>query len=285
MPDLIAQGEEAQQRWRRTLPGRAAGGAGPRGRRVGGALGPARLAAARRGGLAGRAAEGQALPQGRNPVYFRGQEAAEFSLQPGEHFVIGQTTFTLADQRVNVAADAPQPVQQQSFSSQYLKQVQFRNPDHRIEVLSRLPEVIWGDRGPSELFVRLVSMLLAGVPRADAAAVVAAEPEPSASPPARSRVHVLHWDQRLVIGGDFQPSQRLIFEALRQRQSVLHVWRGKRAVAGPAFHRARQLRLGLLHAGARQGLRRAGGSTWPGGSTSSGPGCPAPPTPTISART
>ena len=39
-------------------------------------------------------------------------------------------------------------------------------------------------------------------------------------------VHVLHWDQRLLTAGDFQPSQRLIVEALRQRQSVLHVWTG-----------------------------------------------------------
>ena len=101
-----------------------------------------------------------------------GKEVDRFSIQPGDHFVIGQTSFTLADQRVNITADAPQPVQQQSFSAQYLRQVQFRNPDYRIEVLSRLPDVISGAAGDAELVVRLVSMLLAGVPRADAAAVV-----------------------------------------------------------------------------------------------------------------
>ena len=108
-------------------------------------------------------------------MFLRGIEVDRCAIEPGEHFVIGQTTFTLADQQVNVTADAPAPVQQQSFSSQYLKQVHFRNPDHRIEVLSRLPDVISGAAGDQELFVRLVSMLLAGVPRADAAAVVAVE--------------------------------------------------------------------------------------------------------------
>ena len=44
-------------------------------------------------------------------------------------------------------------------------------------MLSRLPDVISGAAGDQELFVRLVSMLLAGVPRADAAAVVAVEGE------------------------------------------------------------------------------------------------------------
>lgn len=183
------------------------------------------------------------LPDARNAVFLRGIEVDRCTIRPGEHFVIGQTNFTLADQQVNVTADAPVPMQQQSFSSQYLKQVHFRNPDHRIEVLSRLPDVISGAAGDQELFVRLVSMLLAGVPRADAAAVVAVETEEgergrggdkensddttsprlpvSSSPPL-----VLHWDQRLAIAGDFRPSQSLILESLRQRQSVLHVWRG-----------------------------------------------------------
>ena len=115
------------------------------------------------------------LPDAKNPVFLGGKENDCFEISPGEHFVVGQTTFTLADQQVDVSIDQPAPVQQQSFSAQYLKGVQFRNPDHRIEVLSRLPDVISGAAGDKELFVRLVSMLLAGVPRADAAAVVAAE--------------------------------------------------------------------------------------------------------------
>ena len=215
------------------------------------------------------------LPNARNPIFLLGKEVDRFTIQPGDHFVIGQTSFTLADQRVNITADAPQPVQQQSFSAQYLRQVQFRNPDYRIEVLSRLPDVISGAAGDEELVVRLVSMLLAGVPRADAAAVVTvdsgqwtvdsgqwaagsgqeaetfspgscAESPPTENEEAqrtkdeeydearmmndsdkdRPPVRILHWDQRLVINSDFQPSQGLILESLRQRQSVLHVWRG-----------------------------------------------------------
>lgn len=175
MPDLIAQGIEAQQRWRRMLPegepivlGRLGGvWAVPWDHHV--SRRHARLL------WNGRALEVARLPDARNPLFLRGKEVDRCTLAPGEHFVIGQTTFTLADQQVNVTTDAPAPVQQQSFSSQYLKQVQFRNPDHRIEVLSRLPDVISGATGDQELFVRLVSMLLAGVLRADAAAVVAVE--------------------------------------------------------------------------------------------------------------
>ena len=230
MADLIAQGEQSQQRWRRGLPegepfvlGRSAGvWAVPWDQHV------SRRHAELR--WTGRQLEVRQLAGVRNPIFFRGREAAQFVLQPGEHFVIGHTTFTLSDQRVHVSGDAPQPVQQQSFSSQYLKQVRFRNPDYRIEVLSRLPEVISGATGPDELCVRLVTMLLAGLPRAETAAVVAMEPSETTAA-ARPRVSVLHWDRRLATGGDFQPSQRLISEALRQRQGVLHVWHG----AEPSF--------------------------------------------------
>ena len=178
MPDLIAQGIEAQQRWRRPLPegqpvvlGRAAGvWAVPWDHQV--SRRHVRLR------WNGQRLEVVRLSEARNPVFLLGKEENWFTITPGEHFVIGQTTFTLADQRVSIEADAPEPVQQQSFSAQYLKQVQFRNPDHRIEVLCRLPDVISGAAGDTELFVRLVSMLLAGVPRADAAAVVAVEQKP-----------------------------------------------------------------------------------------------------------
>ncbi len=248
MPDLIAQGEEPQQRWRRPLGVGQSVLLAPSG--AGWAV-PWDAQVSRRHVRIcwnGRRLEVRREPEARNPVYLRGQESDRFELQPGEHFVIGQTTFTLADQRVTLTATAPRPVQQQSFSAQYLRQVPFRNPDRRIEVLSRLPEVISGAAGDYELFVRLVTMLLAGVPRAQAAAVVAvadvardrtddfevaAAPRVFEGPPddlqqagPAEGVRVLHWDQRLAVGSDFHPSQGLIVEAVRSGQSVLHVWRG-----------------------------------------------------------
>ncbi|MEN6557618.1 MAG: FHA domain-containing protein, partial [Thermoguttaceae bacterium] len=238
MPDLIAQGPEPQQRWRRTLP---EGEAVVLGRQSGAWAAPWDGLISRRHARVcwnGRRLEVERLAEARNPLFLRGREVDRCTLKPGEHFVLGQTTFTLADQQVSVATDAPPPVQQQSFSAQYLKGVSFRNPDHRIEVLSRLPEVIAGAAGDHELFVRLVSMLLAGVPRADAAAVVAAEVESEEArveDAGRLAPRVLHWDQRLAVAADFRPSQGLILESLRQGQSVLQVWRGADLPGNDAF--------------------------------------------------
>lgn len=235
MADLIAQGDEAQHRWRRALP---EGEAVVLGRTAEVWAVPwdphvsRRHAALRwRGGRL----EVTALAEAQNPIYFRGKESARCALRPGEHFVIGGTSFTLVDQRVSIPAEAPQPAEQQRFSSQSLKQVQFRNPDHRIEVLSRLPDVISRATGDSELCVLLVSMILAGVPRADTAAVVAVEDNLDTNEDAPLPVHVLHWDQRLVTGGDFRPSRRLILEAVRQHESVLYVWQESEASAAQPF--------------------------------------------------
>lgn len=228
MPDLIAQGEEPQQRWRRTLPedetlllGRAAGvWATPWDSHI-----------SRRHveiALRGDRLHVDRIPTAQNPVFFQGKESDHFAVRPGQHFVIGNTTFTLVDQRVAVTANDPQLLRQQAYSSKYLKQLPFRNPDRRIEVLSRLPRVISGAAGDAELCVRLVSVVLAGVASAQTVAIVAVEGPLGQSADQRPPVQVLHWDQRLS-SGDFQPSQRLIVEALRQQESVLHVWTGAAA--------------------------------------------------------
>ncbi len=236
MADLIAQGEQSSQRWRRALPegdpvtlGRVAGNwAVPWDPHI----------SRRHAELVWNGSQLTVTQLGdvRNSLYFRGRPCDVVTLQPGEHFVIGETSFTLTVQRADVAADAPMPVQQQAFSSQYLKEIAFRNPDHRLEILSRLPEVISGATDDQELCVRLVSMLLAGVPRTETAAVVTTERDAAESRCDRPvDVRVLHWDQRRVAQDDFRPSERLILEATRQRQSILHVWEGTESNAPQPF--------------------------------------------------
>ncbi len=101
---------------------------------------------------------------------------------------------------------------------QYLQRMRFRNADQRIENLSRLPEVISSAGNDTELFVRLVNVLLSGVTTADAAAIVEVSSAESGG------VRILHWDQRRIATTPFQPSERLILEAVRRGESVLHVW-------------------------------------------------------------
>lgn len=283
MPDLIAQGPEPQYRWRRPL---RAGESFVLGRDAGAwsAEWDDRISR-KHAQLVWRSGRlrVQQLPTARNPIFVQGREAANFDIAPGEHFVIGRTTFTVLDEQVSISLQAPSPVEEQTFSSQYLRRISYHDADRRLEVLGRLPDLISGAANDDELCVRLVNLLLAGIPRASAVAVVALEkphavkliPEKlagekavpdtlaqekaareklarekgtgekgtgenlarlgavGAEPPAV--VQLLHWDRRLAIGGDFQPSRRLIVEAIQRREGVLHVWGGRAASGGPEF--------------------------------------------------
>jgi adenylate cyclase len=151
----------------------------------------------------------------RNPIFCGGEEANQLRLKPGESFVIGQTRFTLV-----IDPDQQQVLAERTVSARELQILPFRNASYRLDVLSRLPDVIAGASDESDLSERVVSMLLAGIPSAQAVALVAVE----SAAPEDSAVHVLHKESRLVLGGDFQPSRRLIRAAVRRQETVLHIW-------------------------------------------------------------
>jgi adenylate cyclase len=167
-----------------------------------------------------------------NPVFFNGKEKEEFTLSPGEHFVIGSTTITLADARAFASLDAPDPISQRSFSPEFLKKVVYRNADRRVDILNRLPDAISSAGNTDDLLIRIINLLISGIPTATSAGVVqiaGAELEgPELAGPelgqSESDIEVIHWDQRGFDGGDFQPSGTLIRQAIATSESVLHVW-------------------------------------------------------------
>src|SRR5262245_10868402 len=126
MPDLIAQGPQPEQRWRRKLE---SGARQIIGRQAAAWSTPWDDRVSRRhveivyehGRLQVETLEGA-----RNPVFFRGYKSDRFSLRPGDHFVIGQTTFSLVDERVNVSLDVPRPAGERTFTVDELHRQPFR---------------------------------------------------------------------------------------------------------------------------------------------------------------
>ena len=251
MPDLIAQGPQPPMRWRRKL---YAGAIHVLGRQAGSWSVPWDDRISRRhveieyvdGRLRVTALEGA-----RNPIFYRGHKTSDFQVRAGEHFVIGETTFTLVEERVHVSLDLPRPADERTFTLEELRRQPFRQADKRIDVLSRLPDIIGGSATDQELFVRLVNLLLGGIEPASAAAVVALKSatsgragegsgfgvqgsgaaaargqEPGSSDPRlkSDSVEVLHWDRRVLAGSEFRPSERLIRQAIESGQSVVHAW-------------------------------------------------------------
>ncbi|MEZ6096843.1 MAG: adenylate/guanylate cyclase domain-containing protein [Pirellulaceae bacterium] len=160
--------------------------------------------------------EVERLPSTANPIFFEGSEAGHFKVRPGQHFVIGQTRFTLVEGDAVATLDAPSPIHQRTFSDQFLRQLDYRDANQRLNVLNRLPEIIAGAADEEQLYDRLASVLLEGVPMANVVAIVEIDKD--------SEIDIRHWDCREEFSKAFSPSASLIRQAIANRETVLHVW-------------------------------------------------------------
>jgi adenylate cyclase len=233
MPELVAKGPAAHDTWRRAVPEGAVVRLG-RGPADGWAAPWDPQISREHVELVWRAGRlhVRSLESARNPVFHHGQAETSFALEVGDYFVIGGTTFQLAPDEAELAAgSSPSPREQQSFRPGDLRRVQFRDADHRLEVLSDLPKLIGESTSEEMLSIRLVRLLLAGVPHAEAVALVR---RATGGTDAAQGVEVVQWDRRRDASGRFQPSQRLIVAALDRGDSVLHVW-GQSRAADPNF--------------------------------------------------
>ena len=162
--ELIAQGREPQHRWRRRiLPDTTieVGRRATHGWSVDWDEQISRRHVAIT--LANNRLRLQALATAKNPVFVDGKQVVDTTILPGQHFVIGQTTFTLSDSAAFASMNQPIPVTEQRFSADYLRNLRYRDADKRIDVLSRLPDLIQSAKTDSELYSSIVNVLIRGV--------------------------------------------------------------------------------------------------------------------------
>lgn len=150
-----------------------------------------------------------------NPIFVDGAVIAVARLSSGDAFVIGSSRFEL--QQVS-QSDSPgrQPIQQLAIDRQQLQRVRYDDAAKRIDVLTSLPAVIRESGVERDLYIRLASLLLAGVQNADGVAIVGVSDT--------LRPRVFHQEQRFETGLLMQPSVRLISNAMEQQTTVLHIW-------------------------------------------------------------
>ena len=172
------------------------------------------------------------LAAARNPVFFGGGERDSFRLKPGEHFVIGSTTFMLTNEVAMPTLDVPSPVTQRSYTVEFLRSnVEYVDSDRRIKVLNRLPDLISNSGSERELYTRFVNTLMEGIASASSVAIFRQSEHADES---RSDTEVIHWDRRRLTSGDFSPSDRLIRQAIKEGHVVEHIWNQTRS-GGPEY--------------------------------------------------
>ena len=155
------------------------------------------------------------IPDAVNPIFYQGQSRSEFRVAPGEHFVVGNTTFTLIESNAFATQDLPDPVRQQTFSHEFLRQLPYRDANRRMQVLNRIPAIIASAGDEQVLLNQFASLILAGIPLATATGIVVVNDE---------AIEILHWDGQSNEVTEFQPSDRLIRAGVEENESVLHIW-------------------------------------------------------------
>lgn len=217
---LVAQGPETQQRWRRRLLVGQEVILG-RGENVWSADWDSQISRRHaslkitRGRLRVERIAGST-----NPLFFHGGQVDEFLVSAGDHFVIGQTRFSLVSEDVRVTMDLPSPDAEKNYAPEKLRNVGYRDAEKRIAVLSQLPDVITRSASEIEMQVQVVNILLTGIPRATTVGIVR-----QGTLQGELVTEVLHWDQRLLSGKNFQPSGTLIRRAVESGETILHWWR------------------------------------------------------------
>lgn len=236
MADLVAQGPRPDDHWRRRLPADpVALGRGP----GGWAVPWEPFASQRHAELHWADGRLSVRPDAaaRNPIFRNGEAASgPFEIAVGAAFVIGRTTFTVVPDAASPSGGSPEAL---TLGRDALAGVRFRDAPLRLDVLSRVPDVIAGAATDADLSDRVCAMLLAGIPRADAVALVVADIGgpielfgPAGSVP-ETPVRVLASDRRRPADGAFAPSRRLVAEAVEAKEAtVLHVRRAADAGDG-----------------------------------------------------
>ena len=238
MPDLIAQGPSNEDRWRRELPKPTSGVEIVIGRSDADWNVPwdsmISRSHVRLTPVSDDRVEVRCMTTARNGVFHRGDKVMQFTLVPGDHFVIGATTFTLANRPGASDAPAAGGVTEHAFNHAALRRRHFRDAASRIEMLSRLPDLITSSGSDEELLVRVTSVLLQATPAASAVAITSVSGNGMTDADIDDMpVRILHYDSRTP-GRDGPPvSARLVRSAVKQRESVLHLWPSNRRDGSP----------------------------------------------------
>ena len=156
-----------------------------------------------------------------NPVFINGEAIESTAIvSVRERFVVGQTSFHFVGDEILATINQIPPLIEQTFFVHDLHKLAFSDPSQRIDLLSRLPDLMAGVTTDDNLFVKLTQWLLEGIRRASGIAIVSFD----VSLEIEEAVTVFHWDQRSEKNGGFAPSRQLIQKAVSENMTVVHFW-------------------------------------------------------------
>jgi adenylate cyclase len=166
------------------------------------------------------------LDTARNSIYYIDQPTKEFSIRSGDAFRIGGTWFVLSEPVDRTVGF--EMLEERAFDRDELNQIAFSNPTRVLDLTARLPELIAKSRTDEDFAMGLAALLLGALPRVQVAAVVFYADLASVE---SSQPTMIRWESRSKLADHFQPSRKMIANALIQGKSLLQIW-----TAGGSFN-------------------------------------------------
>jgi adenylate cyclase len=200
-----------------------------------------------------------------NHIWFRNTPVECCEVRPGEWFVIGQTRFAVrGDEEATPVSpvDATVVQRREQYTRGELERLSFSDPATVLKALEQLPNYLRAVSTEPSLFRQMLKVALAGIPMADAAAVVRVSPAPAGG---ELRVAVVEQNVRAASHptdtlrqaglsltspepiGEFAPSRKLVRQAVRDRKSCLHVWSTNPADIDPGAAADLTMTLGAMY--------------------------------------
>jgi len=185
-----------------------------------------------------------------NHIWFRNNPVEKCEVRTGEWFVIGQTRFAVrgeGDSGPASPVDATVVQRKEEFTRAELENLQFSNPQVALKAMERLPHYLRGVKDEAGLFRQVLKVVLDGLVKADAAAVVRL---PTDSAPGDPRIAVVEQNVRgthAALAGEFVPSRKLARQAFKERKSCLHIWSTEPGDVDPTAGADHTMTLGAMH--------------------------------------
>lgn len=158
--------------------------------------------------------EGQSVlvtaDQNRHPIYFLGDSANHFQIQPGQSFTSGQTVFELTAEAPSVS----EPTKTFTMTVQQIDQATGANSDAALQAILKVQPILARWYEPAVLFGKLLPILTPLVPGASSHQVYEVQGE--------TLIRLAHHELR----GHAPPtaSRTLVNRALASREPVCFVW-------------------------------------------------------------
>jgi adenylate cyclase len=165
-----------------------------------------------------------------NQIYHGSVPKDEFTIDPGDSFVIGNTLFTLHSGETQVPQQAtpaggqvPPPPTEFTLAKQDVHRAGLIDSDKRLDALRDLADQMKVAFSPDQLEDIVLDNLLKGMVYADTAAIVMISADTVDN--TNLQVPVRRSKQRPNQADEFRPSRQLVYQAIcKLRKGVLHVW-------------------------------------------------------------